>query len=571
MTHLAGQISLNKENKKRLQTLCLLGGIGHLPYTYATEEAVLLAARLSPKFRKPLERILHEVWEMVAPETPEQQIPYKQLIDGMQVAGLHAWLSGFKIKRLPQAIDIGDRKKLVRERITADAELNRLYRLVARVDYVQRDLYYTGLARFSLSAQGLLRRYQDSVDDLFSTPAFNLIDQLRSFLTDSLYFEVRSATVEALFTKKLAEFLVSGAVAFEDLLRWHDNDLDSAFEQNAGKDWWTELIHRQYTEICRSKVRAYRRISDYYSGNDTFGLEMELVGLGEGDSKSITSYPGNRGLVVLCKNSFNPLDRPATTDVVLSIGKQPLKVTPITEIIHRFEARRRDASPRGRPRARKTLAEDLLSYVLLAPVHSSYGAISAVFASGVKGLVGKKKRVLLRILGDPDAEVSDPEYWEQFLTSPYVSEFLNQRQKWVSEILRAAARESKSDLSAVIETASWVAEHNKLHKERIRWVLPNVVVESESGGNQIDVCSVSLRGKKTVLRLIECTRSFSEDKAVDDLRKLEKIKSKCRNFEDLVIEQIVYGASTVREHFAPTQQLLGQFRIKTRQTRTHQL
>src|SRR5712692_2679573 len=116
MTHLASQISLPKENKKRLQLLCLLGGIGHLPYTYATEEAVLLAARLSVNFRRTLERNLSEVWQMVSEgHADDAKAPYSKIIDGMQVIAIHAWLSALKLKRFAQSVDIGDRKKLIKD------------------------------------------------------------------------------------------------------------------------------------------------------------------------------------------------------------------------------------------------------------------------------------------------------------------------------------------------------------------------------------------------------------------------------------------------------------------------
>lgn len=571
MTHLAGQISLPKENKKRLQLLCLLGGIGHLPYTYATEEAVLLAARLSRNFRRTLERSLSEVWQMISEgstdNTPE---PYSKIIDGMQVIAIHAWLSALKLKRFTQTIDIGDRKKLIKDRVSPDSELNRLYRFLARVDYVQRDLYYTGIARFSLSAQGFLRRYQDSVEDLFSAPAANIIDQLRSFLTDSLYFEVRSATVEALFKKKLAELLSTGDISLAELLRWHDNDLESEFERRVGKTWWPDVIHLQFEEICRAKVHSYRRFRDDSVGADTVDMERRLLGLKQGSVKPLLRYPSNRGFVVLCKNSFNPLERAAATDVVISVGKQPSKITHITETIHRLESQRRERTIRGRARARKTLMEDLLSYVVSAPVHSDYSGLSRVFASGIENLPRKKQRTLFGILERSyfyvggDSEPTEAEYWEQFLSAANASHFLIERHKWIGEILRSAAKDSKRDVADVIEATSWVVEYLRLQKHTIRWVLPNVVVESESGTNQIDACSIFVRGKTTVVRFIECTKSDSEDKAVDDLEKLEKIKSKCRSFEDLSIEQLVYGASRVREHFSPVQKLLDNFRIRPR-------
>lgn len=161
-------------------------------------------------------------------------------------------------------------------------------------------------------------------------------------------------------------------------------------------------------------------------------------------------------------------------------------------------------------------------------------------------------------------EEAEPDFWEQFLSSSSGTNFLRDKPRWVTEILKSAARASKKELADLIEAASWVTEHTRLQKEAVKWILPNVSVSSDSSTDQIDVCSLFLRGTTTVIRLIECTKSDSENKAVDDLEKLEKIKNKCRTFEDLEIEQLIYGASSVRDHFAPVQQMLGQFRIRSR-------
>jgi HD superfamily phosphohydrolase len=390
MAHLAGQTSLNKDNKKRLQLLCLLGGIGHLPYTYAAEEAVLLAARLSSTFRSSLQKVLDDVRQMVSDAADRAATaPYDGRIEGMQVIALHGWLTALKIKRLPQSIDIGDRRKLIRERISGDSDLNRLYRFIARLDYVQRDLYYTGLARFSLSTSGFLRRHQGAVDELFAAPASKLIDQIRSYLADSLYFEVRSASVESIFSKKLANVLVSGAISIEELLRWHDHDLDARFEEKAGKAWWREVIQTPYAEICRSKLYSYRLLYSDSATRNTFELEEKIVGLPEGKPKALTQYPEKRDFVVLCKSSFDPIERAAATEVILSVGSQPRRITPIAETISRIDSMRDRF--RRRPRAKRTLGEDLITYVLNASVRSSYGRLSTVFAAGVDAMPNKTK------------------------------------------------------------------------------------------------------------------------------------------------------------------------------------
>lgn len=569
MAHLAGQISLNKDNKKRLQILCLLGGIGHLPYTYATEAGVLLASRLSATFRSSLEGLMSEVWQTVAdqPDDPTRA-PYKRVIDAMNVIALHGWLTALKIKRLDQDIDLGDRKRLVKDRVDGDAELNRLYRFVARVDYVQRDLYYTGLARFSLSAHSFLRRYQGAVDELFSAPASKLIDQIRNYLADSLYFEVRSATIEALFAKRLASMLLAGTISVNDLLGWHDHDLDSTIEEKAGKPWWRKVLETPYTEICRARVVGVRMNRGPYGSRDTFALEQDLAGIADAKLKSMIRYPDKHNFTVLCKESYDPIERAAVTDVMLSTGNLPSKITPIAEAMARLEAKRQDRWVRRQTGTRRTLGEDLIGFIVNASLHSDFGGVSRVFAAGVNALPVQKQRTVKRILNEyyyyaGPVNPTEAEFWDQFLSSSQGPYFLDGRPKWVGEILRAAARASRKDLPDIIEVGSWVAEHSKLHRESVKWIVPNLMVGSDTTTDQIDVCSIHLRDKTTIIRFIECTKSDSENKAVDDLEKLEKIKTRCRRFDDLVVEQLVYGASKVRDHFASVQQLLGQFKIRT--------
>ena len=102
-----------------------------------------------------------------------------QILDEIKQESLHAWFTAWKLKSFSRPIDLGDRARLVYERVNLRGNQNQLYRFLSRLDYVQRDLYYTGLAKFSLSAEGFLRRSKAaSLKDLALAPESSLLEQL---------------------------------------------------------------------------------------------------------------------------------------------------------------------------------------------------------------------------------------------------------------------------------------------------------------------------------------------------------------------------------------------------------
>ena len=71
MYRVTQELKLSSDDMKRFKYYCILGGIGHLACTYAAEEAVLLAAKLSEEFRKKLYGVLEPVWQMCVKHEPK--------------------------------------------------------------------------------------------------------------------------------------------------------------------------------------------------------------------------------------------------------------------------------------------------------------------------------------------------------------------------------------------------------------------------------------------------------------------------------------------------------------------
>lgn len=572
MFHLAKQLHLPKEDKKRLELLCLLGGFGHLPFTFPSEDAVLLAAKLSPRVRRSLNGILEETWKACEKITSEEfraRLPSSP--DDIRTEELHAWLTAWKLKRLPRSIDLGDRSQLVYERINVRGNLNELYRFLSRLDYVQRDLYYTGLAKFSLSAEGFLRRYKASIKELSATPEGSLLEQLKSYLADSLYFENASVSREALYKKRLAVMLAGGQLSLEELLKWTDSDLESAIENRGGKHWWALLAHEQFTRICRAKIPQRTRAALEGAEKGRLDIESKIVGLAKPDPKFLIDYPRTQNIIVVARRSSDPRDGRPSTDIFLSAVGKPTNCRPIVAATWNLANVR--IPGRGAAFAVwQTLGQDLLAYLLNASVRADFRQIAEVLMAGFEAMPPKNQRSTRRRLDNSSDDfyfypgsIRSLDYWEDVIKNPSFARFSNENEKNMGEILKSAVQSGKKDFAQVIEAVIWTNELQELKDVTTKWVLPNVMIEGKNGVNQVDAVSLFLQGRKAILRFHECSKSESEGKAFADFQKLEKIKSGVKAFDDLSIQQLVYGASGVREHFSPLQALLDKYKIKEKQ------
>jgi hypothetical protein len=561
MYHLAKQVRLPKEERKKLELLCLLGGIGHLPFTFPTEEAVLLASRLNRTVKQFLEDVIQEVLETcgaIASQEFRDRVPKSP--SDMRTEELHAWFTAYKFKRLPRQVNIGDRSHLIYERVNLQGSLNELYRFLSRVDFVQRDLYYTGLAKFSLSADGFLRRYA-TVQELSAAPEALLLDQLRSYLADSLYFEVRSVSREAVYKKRLALMLSQGRFEVRELLRWSDSEMESGIELQGGRPWWDELTQVDFTRICSAKIpNRGRRLG-------ILDLESQILGRTFNVSK-LLNYPETKKFVVVVKPSSDSRDGRANFEAFISSVGKPKNLAPIAQAVYNLSDMVR-ATRASTAISKSASITDLLAYVLNATVRFDYRFIVEILASGFSRMVRKRQRRFARLFNRTAGAYTffasgfgTADFWEENVRSPQFRSFIDTYSKELGELIRLSTPTGERGFTKVIEAVIWLNEHSELKDLPIKWIVPNVTLEGSNGLNQVDAISLFIKGNKTVLRLHECSKSGSEGKAFDDLQKLEKIRMASKQFDDLQIEKLVYGASGVREHFYDLRPLLDRFRVR---------
>jgi hypothetical protein len=394
------------------------------------------------------------------------------------------------------------------------------------------------------------------------------LEELRSYLAGSLYFEPRSISREALYEKRFARMLAGGEITIDQLLAWNDGELESGIVRHGGGAWWTQLTREEFTRICSLKM-LQRRVPSRRA-TKILNTESQILGKRNINPGFLVDYPMSEKVIVVPRFSSDPREGRSSVDVFISAIGDPGNCRFIASAVWNL-ANIRFGSRLAWYAGWTKLGQEFLSYLLNAAVRADYGSIAEIFAIGFASLPTKKQRQFIRKLDKSSNDIfyypivpTNADFWEETLKGPLFAAFLGEEVKTVAELLRLAARTGKKDFAQIVEGVIWTHEQHDLRSVEAKWVLPNVTIEGKNGVNQVDAVSLSIQGRKVILRFHECSKSDSEGKAFDDFQKLEKIRAGAKAFKDLDIQRIVHGASGLQEHFSPLQSLLDRYRIKAK-------
>ena len=355
------QRGISKSEREDLQWLCLLGGIGHLPCTYATASAVLLAARLSAKFSKELRDLIKPA-NIICSRCDEKDIcenqPLNLVFKTCDIRALRQSLSAYKIRLLPRDIDIGNRDSLVRECICPKDKLYRIYQAISRYDYMQRDLYHTGVAKFSIGSKETFKKLADGINALEESPHMKLLDQLYNYLVDTLYLRPDVACMEALFTKALAEKLCQGAIGLAELLDCNDDSLIHKLEKFLEADFGATLTRRSPIFTIKRDISL-----DSSASVNNFNLEARLLGLKSKQIGDLLTYPDTYGLAVSVYNMGESSEEFETLyRVMLNVLKENKELYPIMAVAFNLQSEYLPRNMQWNMQTVAKLGQEILSY-----------------------------------------------------------------------------------------------------------------------------------------------------------------------------------------------------------------
>ncbi len=592
MYHVAGKLRLSTEEMKKFKIYCILGGIGHLPYTYAAEEGVLLAAKLSKEFQDTLRKVLEPVWEMCIKHKQELESTNRldQLLENHEYESLHDWFCGLKIKRMPKEVELGDREWLICHRLDGTSKFRRLYRIVSRYDYVQRDLHYTGLARFSIPtsvAFQTMRSGITAIATLEESVEVALLNQLRDYLVNTLYLDARSSVIESLVARQVARLLMEGIIDVDRLLEFKDEDLRSLLETNLGREFMRSTRERRPKVVLKSDIDYFNVSAQEEKIPNVLEDEKKVVGLEEQNLREVISYPTDYGYIVLVRSLTGPGKYNLTHAITIAAVDTPKYLGLLVRPIRNLEILQRDLMRSGSVRA---FAKDpsaglaILRYILgTSKVDSNKNKLERRFVAAITQASGPKLKNLFDVLykvEESDTEMARPRdtiaWWITFAGKRAPQRLRDERNacRIIDLILELASRSSSmaqtlcAPLGAILrdaekskalkqdEVVEVLAYLNELMDSgtqcEARWVLPFVTVGVQpSNSKEVDVITITLSSRGVCIRLVECSKSDASNKALDDYSKLTDFKNYLgsKQFADLSVDIIVIGASKVAKDF----------------------
>lgn len=251
---------------------------GHLPFTYSTERALLLASGLGTddrnnKAKNYVKKRIERVLQQANFDDKKQQEHLEKLFSIENYKVLYRYFSCLifleKWKKIQKEYELKDEDKetIIRNLIDPKNDGHEYLELANKADFVQRDALYFGTVRLDISpkhlyGQGLLRH----TSEIFSVDEEKLIESNLDYLRERFYNSDRIRWVSRLYEKIVASLILSKNFRIE----WLDELDDSQFKR---------IITENRTPAIKPAnlpINWTKRVKDLFEGSIQFSMVFEL-------------------------------------------------------------------------------------------------------------------------------------------------------------------------------------------------------------------------------------------------------------------------------------------------------
>jgi len=211
------------------------GQVGHAPFGYEAEKAVLLACHIDVSFRNGFMQFLQPVIIETAKcdldvLTTEREARVEawlnKMIDENVWDRVHLWVAALKLIQNDRILGILNNQKYdgntgkpgfdwyqaLRILLDPESEWDKPVRMLSRLDFVVRDLSFTGRVGVTLDVDRLVSAANNPQD-----PDWRLVESMYRYLTETLYASRRRQTESTIFQRTLAALLVGRKIKLERL------------------------------------------------------------------------------------------------------------------------------------------------------------------------------------------------------------------------------------------------------------------------------------------------------------------------------------------------------------------
>ena len=291
--------------------------VGHLPFTYSTERALLVASSsgtddLNNKAKNYIKKRMEKVLQEADFDAKEREEHLEKLfsIDNYKI--LYRYISCYifleKWKRIQKEYELKDDDKvtILKNLIDTKNDGYRYLELANKADFVQRDALYFGTVKLDISPKQLYgMELPGHTSEVFSIDEKKLIESNLDYLSERFYNSDRIRWVSRLYEKIVANLILSTNFKME----WLDNLDDPQFKriitENSAPDSKPANLSKKWVkrakDLFEDNIQFYRifELSDISFEKQRNVIDMEYKLLGKNESRGgLLAYPFEKGLLL---------------------------------------------------------------------------------------------------------------------------------------------------------------------------------------------------------------------------------------------------------------------------------
>jgi len=304
------------EYRKPLILAALFLHLGHFPYTYSTERALLLASNLGDrgkenKVKKYVKSKIEKVLNKMDFESEKKENILNNIFSLREYGLLHRYFSAEilmekwnnlknKINKLSEKdlkVIIGD---LIDKKNNGYIYLN----LADKADFVQRDALYFGTVRIDISPKHLyggISKHNPS----YSVSEEKLIEYSLNYLTERFYDNPSIVWFSRLYEKIVASLIISKKFKVEWLEKYNDaqfkrlicDGLDKNNKKSRLPSTWLKRAQDLFEKGITFDLLFELKDVFFQKEKDVIDIEYELIGKRE-STKGLLIYPFDTGILL---------------------------------------------------------------------------------------------------------------------------------------------------------------------------------------------------------------------------------------------------------------------------------
>jgi HD superfamily phosphohydrolase len=316
LLEIADEEIIPPEYRTPLQLAALFLHLGHLPFTFSTERALLLACNLGDRsqengIKKYVKKRLVKVLDKADFNDEKKENVVKDLFSLRDCKLLYKYFSGDivikKWRNLKDKFDsLGDEslKIIIKDLIDTENYGYAFLNLADKADFVQRDALYFGTVRLDVSPKHLYR-HPTKYMPKFSISEEKLIESCLNYLTERFYDNSGVVVFSRLLEKIVASLITSTNFKERWLEDYNDEEFRWLLIEGLDKDNKRSGLPKTWISRAKDLFSGSFKFSNIFTlaeiafqkEKDIIDVEYELTGKGVSE-RGLLTYPFDTGVLL---------------------------------------------------------------------------------------------------------------------------------------------------------------------------------------------------------------------------------------------------------------------------------